>query len=96
MSTSATPARTAPTLRELREIHHWIGGHPTPGNSGRSGDVYNPATGEVQAKVILASPADVDAAVAIATKAFPEWSSQPVLRRARVLFRFREIFRTPP
>ena len=62
------------------------------GTSGRFGDVYNPASGEVQAKVALATPAEVDTAVAAAAAAFPDWSSQPPLRRARVLFRFREIF----
>ena len=62
------------------------------GTSGRFGDVYNPASGELQAKVALATPAEVDTAVAAAAAAFPDWSSQPPLRRARVLFRFREIF----
>jgi malonate-semialdehyde dehydrogenase (acetylating)/methylmalonate-semialdehyde dehydrogenase len=54
--------------------------------------VYNPATGQVQALVPLASRAELDAAVAAAQAAFPEWSAQPPLRRARVLFRFRELF----
>ena len=62
------------------------------GTSGRFGDVYNPASGEVQAKVPMAAPAEVDAAVVAAAGAFPAWSAQPALRRARVLFRFREIF----
>ncbi len=62
------------------------------GASGRFGDVYNPASGEVQAKVAMATAAEVDAAVVAAAGAFPEWSAQPALRRARVLFRFREIF----
>jgi malonate-semialdehyde dehydrogenase (acetylating) / methylmalonate-semialdehyde dehydrogenase len=91
MSATATaPQRTvSPTLRE---IPHWIAGVPVGGSSGRFGDVFLPATGEVQARVPLASIAEVDAAVGAAAAAFPEWSSQPPLRRARVLFRFREIF----
>jgi malonate-semialdehyde dehydrogenase (acetylating)/methylmalonate-semialdehyde dehydrogenase len=54
--------------------------------------VYNPANGEVQAKVVLATASEVDTAVAAAAAAFPKWAAQPPLRRARVLFRFREIF----
>jgi malonate-semialdehyde dehydrogenase (acetylating)/methylmalonate-semialdehyde dehydrogenase len=54
--------------------------------------VYNPATGQVQALVPLANRAELDAAVAAAQTSFPEWSAQPPLRRARVLFRFRELF----
>ena len=75
-----------------REIPHWINGECAAGNSGRFAEVYNPALGQVQAKVVLASNADVNAAVASATAAFPDWSAQPAVRRARVLFKFREIF----
>jgi methylmalonic acid semialdehyde dehydrogenase len=62
------------------------------GASKRFADVYHPASGNVQANVHLANEADVDRAVAAASAAFPEWSSHPPLRRARVLFRFREIY----
>jgi malonate-semialdehyde dehydrogenase (acetylating)/methylmalonate-semialdehyde dehydrogenase len=91
---SATSTLTPPesTVRQLREVHHWVNGEIMAGVSGRFGDVYNPATGKVQAKVALATSAEVDRAVAAAAAAFPAWSAQPVLRRARVLFRFREIF----
>src|ERR1700733_15319928 len=78
--------------RQLREVHHWVNGETMRGTSGQFGDVYNPATGRVQAKVALATGAEVDLAVAAAARAFPAWSAQPALRRARVLFRFREIF----
>ena len=54
--------------------------------------MYHPASGQVQAQVPLASDAEVDAAVQAAAAAFPAWAAQPPLRRARVLFRFREIF----
>jgi malonate-semialdehyde dehydrogenase (acetylating)/methylmalonate-semialdehyde dehydrogenase len=54
--------------------------------------VYNPATGQVQALVPLANSAELNAAVASAEAAFPAWAAQPPLRRARVLFRFRELF----
>jgi malonate-semialdehyde dehydrogenase (acetylating)/methylmalonate-semialdehyde dehydrogenase len=90
MSATAT-LPTAPPLA-VSELHHWISGTPIPGTSGRFSDVYHPATGQIQARVPLATTAEVDAAVAAATAAFPDWSAQPPLRRARVLFRFREIF----
>jgi malonate-semialdehyde dehydrogenase (acetylating)/methylmalonate-semialdehyde dehydrogenase len=54
--------------------------------------VYNPATGQVQALVPMANRAELDAAVSAAQAAFPAWSAQPPLRRARVMFRFRELF----
>jgi malonate-semialdehyde dehydrogenase (acetylating)/methylmalonate-semialdehyde dehydrogenase len=92
MSVTSTLTTPLPTGQKLREVRHWINGQTSPGSSGRFGDVYNPATGELQAKVALATPGEVDAAVAAAAAAFPEWSAQPPLRRARVLFRFREIF----
>src|SRR5580704_3181957 len=92
MSATSTVTSTLPTTHKLREVHHWVNGQTLTGTSGRFGDVYNPASGELQARVALATPAEVDTAVAAAAAAFPDWSSQPPLRRARVLFRFREIF----
>ncbi len=92
MSVTSTLSHPLPTGHKLREVHHWVDGKTLPGVSGRFGDVYNPASGALQAKVALATVAEVDTAVAAAAAAFPEWSSQPSLRRARVLFRFREIF----
>jgi malonate-semialdehyde dehydrogenase (acetylating)/methylmalonate-semialdehyde dehydrogenase len=76
----------------VRSIPHWIAGKTVAGASGRTGNVYNPATGQVQALVPLANRAEIDAAVAAAHAAFPEWAAQPPLRRARMLFRFRELF----
>src|SRR6202522_236773 len=92
MSVTSTLAHPHPTGKKLREVHHWFNGQTFTGTSGRFGDVFNPASGEVQARVALATPAEVDTAVAAASAAFPEWSQQPPLRRARILFRFREIF----
>ena len=92
MSTLATVNSASATDRTVREVQHWINGRLVAGTSGRFGDVYNPASGEVQAKVAMATAAEVDAAVTAAAGAFPEWCAQPGLRRARVLFRFREIF----
>ena len=92
MSSPASISTAAPTSLPLRAIPHWIGGTHVPGRSGRSSEVFHPASGRVQASVALASNAEVDAAVCAASAAFPSWSAQPALRRARVLFRFREIF----
>src|SRR5260221_3826230 len=73
------------------ELYHFIGGKKVPGKSGRLGDVFNPATGELQAKVPLASVDEVNAAVATAKAALGEWAAAPPLRRARVMFKFREL-----
>jgi malonate-semialdehyde dehydrogenase (acetylating)/methylmalonate-semialdehyde dehydrogenase len=92
MSVASTLSTPLPADQKLRAIHHWINGQTFTGSSGRFGEVYNPASGELQARVALATSAEVDTAVDAAAAAFPEWSAQPPLRRARVLFRFREIF----
>src|SRR5579862_1875127 len=74
-----------------RTIWHWVDGKPVESRSNRFGNVFNPATGEVQARVSLASKGEVDAAVAAAGKAFPAWSQTPPLQRARVMFRFKTL-----
>ena len=75
----------------MRTIEHWIGGKPTGGSASRRGRVWNPATGEQQAEVVLASKQDVDTAVAAARDAFTEWSQASLSKRTSVLFRFREL-----
>jgi malonate-semialdehyde dehydrogenase (acetylating)/methylmalonate-semialdehyde dehydrogenase len=75
----------------MRTIQHWISGSETTGASTRFGPVWNPATGEQQAQVALAEPADVDAAVAAAKKAFDEWREVSLIRRARVMFALRDL-----
>jgi malonate-semialdehyde dehydrogenase (acetylating) / methylmalonate-semialdehyde dehydrogenase len=75
----------------MRTIQHWIAGSETAGSSTRLGPVYNPATGAQQAQVALAGPADVDAAVAAAGKAFDEWRDVSLIRRARVMFALRDL-----
>ena len=72
-------------------ITHHINGQVTNGESGRSQEVFNPATGQVSGRVALASHADVHAAVAVAKAAFPAWADTPPIRRARVLFKFVEL-----
>ncbi len=78
----------------VRNITHFIGGKLVPGASGRTGDVFNPAVGKVQARVALASSAEVDKAVAAARAAFPAWAETPPLKRARILFKFKELLDT--
>ncbi|GAA0934295.1 CoA-acylating methylmalonate-semialdehyde dehydrogenase [Pseudonocardia zijingensis] len=72
-------------------LHHWVGGAAHEGSSSRFSEVTDPATGEVTARLALASPADVDAAVAAARAAFPAWRDTSLARRTQVLFRFREL-----
>jgi malonate-semialdehyde dehydrogenase (acetylating)/methylmalonate-semialdehyde dehydrogenase len=92
MSTTVAAPSSIDTTSSLREITHWIGGKKVRGASGRTSKVFNPATGKVQAIVPLANQAELNAAVESSRNAFPAWASQPPLRRARVLFRFRELF----
>ncbi|MDB2369123.1 CoA-acylating methylmalonate-semialdehyde dehydrogenase [Octadecabacter sp.] len=70
------------------ELTHYIGGTHVKGTSGRFADVFNPATGEVQAKVPLASQSELDHAVDVAAKAQPVWGATNPQRRARVLMAF--------
>ncbi len=74
-----------------KTVHHWIGGKPVASQSGRSGVVWNPATGEEQSRVDFASAAEVDAAVTAAKGAFPAWRATPLSRRAEVMFKLREL-----
>ncbi|MES3021566.1 MAG: CoA-acylating methylmalonate-semialdehyde dehydrogenase [Pseudomonadota bacterium] len=74
-----------------KKIGHFIGGRPLASNSGRSSDVFNPATGAVSAQVSLATVGELNAAVAAAHAAFPAWSATSPLRRARVMFKFKEL-----
>ena len=78
-------------------ISHWIDGKATPGTSGRSAPVYDPATGAVTGEVDLASVEELDAAVRSATTAAREWRRASLSRRSAVLFAFRELLhqRTP-
>src|SRR6476619_5365488 len=75
----------------MRDIGHFVGGKQVAGTSGRTGDVFNPNTGEVQAKVALASKAEVEKAIANAEAAFSGWAATNPQRRARVMFKFLEL-----
>ncbi len=75
----------------MRTISHWIDGKAYEKTAERTGDVYNPATGEVQAKVAFASPAIVDEAVESAWKASQTWRSVSIAKRTKILFAFRNL-----
>jgi len=80
----------------MRQIDPFIAGDAAGGGSvrpenGRAGDVFNPSTGQVQARVAFSTAADLDRAVVAAAAAQPGWAATNPQRRARVLFRFREL-----
>src|SRR5690242_14535390 len=72
-------------------IPHWIDGKTYEKAAERTGDVFNPATGEVQSKVAFASPAVVDEAVESAWRAAQSWRSVSIAKRTKILFAFRQL-----
>ncbi len=75
----------------MRTVPHYISGKTVEGQSGRFGDIYNPSTGEVQAQVQLATQDELSEAVAVALAAQQGWSATNPQRRARVMFKFKEL-----
>jgi malonate-semialdehyde dehydrogenase (acetylating)/methylmalonate-semialdehyde dehydrogenase len=75
----------------VRDIPHWIGGREASGRSARHGDVYDPSLGAVAGRVAYASAEEVSDAIAAAEAAFPAWAATPPLRRARIMFKFKEL-----
>ena len=75
----------------MQRINHWIGGRQVASTSGRSGPVYDPATGRQTAEVDLASVEEVDDAVRVATDAAAGWGATSLARRTQVLFAMREL-----
>ena len=75
----------------MREIGHFIGGKHIVGTSGRTSDVFNPATGEVEARVALASADELSAAIENAKAAQPAWAATNPQRRARVMMKFVDL-----
>jgi malonate-semialdehyde dehydrogenase (acetylating)/methylmalonate-semialdehyde dehydrogenase len=75
----------------MRDIAHFVNGQGLTGSSGRFGDVFNPNTGEVQARVQLATDAELDAAVQAAAAAQIGWAATNPQRRARVMFEFKRL-----
>jgi malonate-semialdehyde dehydrogenase (acetylating) / methylmalonate-semialdehyde dehydrogenase len=81
----------AAVTTELRTIGHWIGGEGSRGGSGRTGPVFNPATGEQSGEVTFASVEDVDRAVASATEAYATWRHWSLSKRAELFFRIYQL-----
>jgi malonate-semialdehyde dehydrogenase (acetylating) / methylmalonate-semialdehyde dehydrogenase len=75
----------------MEHITHWIAGGPWQAMAQRQGNVFDPSTGEITARVDYAGPTEVDAAVAAALKAFPGWRNTSLSARAKTLFAFREL-----
>jgi malonate-semialdehyde dehydrogenase (acetylating)/methylmalonate-semialdehyde dehydrogenase len=75
----------------MKTIEHFVNGNSFSGSSKRTSDVFNPATGEVSAKVNLASKKDIDDVVAVAKNAFIKWSQVSPLQRSRILFKFKNL-----
>ena len=75
----------------MKLINHFIKGKHFKGQSTNTVEVFNPATGEVAATVALASKEETEEAIRIATEALPTWSKTPPLKRARVMFKFKEL-----
>jgi malonate-semialdehyde dehydrogenase (acetylating)/methylmalonate-semialdehyde dehydrogenase len=88
-----TEVATPPVGQEqdVRRITHWIGGRAVAGESGRSGPVYNPATGRQTGAVDFATAEEVDRAVQTAKEAFPAWRALSLSRRTELFFRIREL-----
>ncbi|MGH3712370.1 MAG: CoA-acylating methylmalonate-semialdehyde dehydrogenase [Micromonosporaceae bacterium] len=75
----------------MKRVTHWIGGKPWSGTASRTGDIFNPATGEIAGAVDFASPAEVGLAVDAAAGAFGGWRDASLAKRSNVLFAFREL-----
>ena len=75
----------------MKTIEHFVNGKSFSGESKKMGKIFNPATGDQEAQVILATTKDVNEAVTNAENAFEAWSNKPPLQRARVMFKFKEL-----
>jgi malonate-semialdehyde dehydrogenase (acetylating) / methylmalonate-semialdehyde dehydrogenase len=91
--TEVAEAPAAAKGGEIKRISHWIGGKLVAGESGRSGPVYNPATGEQTGEVDFATAEEVDRAVQAAKEAFPSWRAVSLSRRQELMFRIRQLVR---
>jgi malonate-semialdehyde dehydrogenase (acetylating) / methylmalonate-semialdehyde dehydrogenase len=91
MTTTTAPSQRSADPTSSAVVPHWVGGKPSTGSGERTGDVFDPATGEVARRVAMASADDVDSAVAAARDAFPKWRETSLTRRTQILFAFREL-----
>ncbi len=87
--TKTTELRDA--SQKVKTVGHYINGQAVPGSSGRQGNIYNPATGQVSGQVALASKSEVEQAIAAAAAAYPAWRDTPPAKRAQVMFRLKVL-----
>src|SRR5689334_14597792 len=87
----ARPPKSSQGVRPMREIGHFVGGKAVKGVSGRFGDVFDPNTGEVQARVALAKRSEVEQAITNAEAAQGAWAATNPQRRARVMIKFLDL-----
>ena len=92
--TQVAPEQTTQRDGDVARISHWIGGRIVAGESGRSGPVYNPATGRQSGAVDFATTEEVDRAVQTAKEAFRTWRALSLSRRTELMFTIRELVRT--
>ncbi len=78
-------------MTETKIINHWIDGGFQPSASDRFGNIYNPATGAVIAKLPMGGAADLETAVKSARHAFHSWSTTSITKRAQLMFKFKEL-----
>ena len=81
------------SVSQVPSVPHWVGGKPITGAVQRCGDVFDPSTGRVIARVPFASREDLESCVRIARLASSTWAATPPLRRARILFEFRQLLK---
>lgn len=74
-----------------RELYHFIRGQRVAGTSGRFGDIFNPSTGEIQARAPFASETEMAHAISVAEAAFPEWAATSVVARSRIVSKFKDL-----
>jgi len=89
--TEVAEAPSAERAKDLKHIKHWIGGAYVAGESGRSGPVYNPATGQQSGEVDFASAEEIDRAVQTAKRTFETWRTVSLAKRAELFFNIREL-----
>ncbi|MBA4739714.1 MAG: CoA-acylating methylmalonate-semialdehyde dehydrogenase [Burkholderiales bacterium] len=75
----------------MKHINHFVNGKQFKGQDTNTAEVFNPATGDITATVNLASQQETEEAIRVATEALPSWSKTPPLKRARVMFKFKEL-----
>ena len=74
-----------------KSLYHWISGEKFHQQSGKFGDVFDPATGDVVSRVPFGGVEEIAAAISAATDALPNWAATPPIQRARVMFRFKAL-----